>query len=229
MADYTMIAVAPTAAPTSSSRTLSTLRAQVRKNMQDDGTYFPDSTIDFWLNKALEECSEIVGEYKQSEDQTTVSGTHDYLIPDNCIDITDVTWDNLPLKKVDLSWILSQYSNTVNPITTTGQPAFYADENFGYIRIYPAPMEAKTLTIYFEGYAPSLAADTDIIPFVRKADEVCIQYASMQLCAQDGENGRYGMYKDLYLGARGKFRIAQKRKPVFSKYIDNFEDGGFQE
>ena len=229
MADYVAIALVPTAVPTSSSRTLATLREQVRKNMQGDSDYFTDFDINFWLNKGLEECAEIVGEYKQQEDDTTVIGTHDYLIPESCVNITDITYDNIPLKKVDLSWILSQYPSSTSPTLPLGQPGFYADENFGYIRLYPTPNAEKTLSIYFEGYTPALAADTDLIPFIRKADEVCIQYASMQLSARDGENGKYGMYKDMYKGALGKFLIAQKKKPVFTKYVDNFDDGGFQE
>jgi hypothetical protein len=226
MADYVMTALAPTAVATDSDRSLAMLRSQVRKNMQGDSVYFPDEDIDYWLNKALEECSEIVGEYKQSEDQTTVVGTYRYLLPDNCINITDMTYDNRPLIKVDLSWILEQYNTTNTPPTLTGTPSNWAEDTFGYIRLFPTPVEAKTLTIYFEGYHPALAADTDIIQFSRRADDVCVQFASMQLSARDGENGKYGMYKDMYKTAKGQFIIAQKKKPQFTKYIDNFEDGG---
>jgi len=199
-------------------RDLSAIRARVQKNCDNDSVFFPNSEVDQFINEAFNNLAEDSQVNETSSDTTTTSGTYLYSIPSNCIQITEVTYDNELLDKREKEFILGLYDSNSTPSDKTGTPSAWSYESLTQIRLYPTPDAAKTLTIYYTSYPTELTDDTDESTFLKRADQYAEFYATKRCALMDKEMGVASYYERLEKEAWKRFIQIQKKKP---QYMDD--------
>lgn len=226
--EFTFNAVSTTSGG-SSTRSLSTLRDIVQKNLGSDSVFYTDTDVNRELNRALNQCSEKTLAYVTTATCTTVSGTYEYsftadflLTSGDVIELQELTWNNTRLKKINNKQMSGFFGIGSTPATQTGTPYCYTIMEMNKIWLYPTPSEAQTLKIWYSTYAPALSADGDVSPFPRASDDYLIARATAELYNRDRESGQFAIYNKLADKAMDELMRATIDKPM----IAEVEEGG---
>ena len=207
-----------------SARDKAAIRDRIRKNLGNDSAYFPDADIDGYINQAFDECSEISRSEITSETTASVAGTYLYTKPTDVVLITDVTYDNAPLKKINLDEVLKMSEGEGGPAGQTGTPEYWVDYGVSQIWLYPAPSEVKNIVVYYAKYADELSAETSTSTFMKAADRVAEFYATSLLAERDDEKEKADRYYRRYVKQKARFHLMQKNRPIATRQSEYFTD-----
>jgi len=212
----------------STSRSLSTLRDTVRRNLLNDSDYYTNTDIDNAINRAYRKLAEETLAYTINSDQNTVIGTYLYSTPANKIQVLQVIYDNFRLEHDSISTFLNLYSTTTSPTAYVGIPNKWADYMLSQIWLCPTPQNVKTLSILYAGYPDELVADGDVSVFVKRGDDFLINFATGDLLLRDNELNKSAIYDKKSREDLDHTKRLTKNKPMFNDRSRDYDYyGGF--
>lgn len=114
---------------------------------EKDTTRVADSTIDLYLQRGLEALNRIVGyAWKDDTSVSTASGTQEYTLPTDCVEILYVLYGTTLIPKTDLDDLRRDGIDWRG--TTAAPPTFYYV--FGRkLGFYPKPNATTTVTLRY--------------------------------------------------------------------------------
>lgn len=116
--------------------------------------------------------------------------------------IQNIVWDRFPLKEAAPVHFLD--------LQATGTPAYYYQDNWGYILLYPITTEQKDLTVSYEGI-PELTASpatSTTLP-----TEIPVEYQDA-ICIKVAEEMLLGAFDDTY---------ADRRRYEYNEYVKRYK------
>lgn len=175
---------------------ITTVRDQV---YESSASFWTDAELYRYATQAEQEIADLV-ECSEATDATTstVSGTQEYAKPTDCEYIKRVTWDGMPLKRIDF-----RDKDTVSNVgygtttDTSGQPEYYYEWGAN-VGVFPVPTTAKTLKFWYVSKPAALSAASTAFTVPNLFHSALVDYVLYRMYAKDQDDQRSGFHKTLW-------------------------------
>lgn len=137
----------------------------------------------------------------------------EYTLPTDLLYLKSVSFDSRPLKQLSQP----EFVNTGGELVTdTGAPIYYYIRANLYLNLYPRPLEAKKVQIYYLQKPTDLSADADVPVINRVYSDALVSYACYWLLrGQPEEDERANRFLNDYQGQRVESRVNLHKNSVF--------------
>ena len=185
---------------------LNTIRNQV---YETSPTFWTDGEVFAYMWQAECELAALIG-CTQSTDTsiTTVAGTQEYTRPSDALEISRVTWNYVPLKKIDLrdkdSLEFPSYGDSTN--RTGNCTHFY--EYGDLIGFWPVPPSASPVKIYYVKQPDEITASSSTFTVPQLFHHYIPDYVLYRMYAKDQDETRAQLHKQAW----GEHIIAARQK-----------------
>lgn len=179
-----------------------------KSQLQQD-TFFTDNEIKDSINYALQEEFPQATRYTDYEATTTsVANQEDYTLPDDCVELDEVSYDGEFLVFMELREIMKLKSYTISGIDNTGVPDNYTVLSNRILRFFPIPdLDSKEIKIYYRGKPPALSGDSDVPGIPSQFHRLLAFYVLWQAKMKDNELEQGEYYRKLFEEGKMKAKL----------------------
>jgi len=177
--------------------TVSTLITKARRNINETSTTFhTDADFIAYCDEAQKYVVRETKCLESSSTSTSVSGTQNYALPNDCIAVRRITYDGKKVFSIDF---IELDESELDETDLTGTPTSYYIWN-DTIYFYPIPgTSGKTIKIYYYNSPGTIDAATDTLETKAIYDDAIVCYMTYKALIKDSESDISNLDKADYI------------------------------
>lgn len=173
--------------------------------------FWTDAELYRYMSDGESEINNMVECYRVSSTDTTVTGTSGYTLPTDCVAVTRLTYDSVPLKLVSRREMDALDMPGYGGSTKSGQPThWYMYEGMAYL--WPVPSAAKTIEYDYVASPPAITTASSQFAIPRQFHIPIQDYTLYRAFTKDQDAGRAEWHKREYMQGTMDARMREQRR-----------------